>query len=230
MQKNILIIGDSMAMPRNEVAYNQTWIYKLISHFSEIMFIDKSRRGSTTERIVQEGGGYKNVQPGADLLEYYKPNLVVIQLGIVDCSPRLVSRNALSTKLINHSPTFVKTVFYRFKKKYSVRKPKNAFVSPQQFKNNFETYIKRAKAMNTRVLAIEIAPVAESFVEKSPSIVASIAEYNKILEDLTIYENFSVVSSYDKKLSNSLLIDELHLNEKGHEIIFSKLKKELCQI
>ena len=40
--KRILIIGDSMAMPRNEVIYEETWVYKLMHFFSNIHFIDKT--------------------------------------------------------------------------------------------------------------------------------------------------------------------------------------------
>ena len=230
MKGRVLLIGDSMAMPRNEVTFEQTWIYKLIIHFPDVLFVDKSRRGSTTLRLVQEGGGYKGVQSGADLLEYYKPDLVIIQLGIVDCSPRLVSKHALSTKLINKCPAFVKTFFYRYKKKFCVRKPENADISPGQFQNYYETYIKRAKEINSKVLGFEIAPVGSAFVEKSPFILESIEKYNAILSNLEKYDNFKVISTFSQTNCQELLVDELHSNEKGHDIFFNKLKNELCQI
>ena len=44
------------------------------------------KRASTTERLVTEGGEGDSSNPyGADLLEYYRPDIVVMQIGIVDC-------------------------------------------------------------------------------------------------------------------------------------------------
>src|SRR5690554_2952573 len=85
----VLIVGSSMAMPRKEVHYDETWIYKLTKEFSNIEVIDKCRRASTSVRLVSDGAGAGDKIRSADLLEYYSPNLVITQIGMTDCAPRL---------------------------------------------------------------------------------------------------------------------------------------------
>jgi lysophospholipase L1-like esterase len=230
VDKKVLIIADSMAMPSENVKYEDTWIFKVKESFKNIHFIDRSRRGTTTDRLIQEGGGYKNVKGGADLLEYYKPDIVIIQLGLVDCSPRLVNRDALCIKIINRLPIFLKNRYYLLKKRYSYRKPENAYVSINQFYSNYENFIQRARNLKTNIIGITIAPVAENFIEKSPYIIDSITKYNHALSKLEVNENFKLINPFkDPQLSN-LFVDEMHFNAYGNDLIFNALKKELCQI
>ena len=113
--KKILIIADSMGMPRDGFDYDKTWLYQFKIFFNNFCIIDKSHRGSTTKRLITEGGGFKNVEPGSDLLEFYKPNIIIIQLGIVDCSPRYISVNSLTFRILNNLPLLLQNLFYKYK-------------------------------------------------------------------------------------------------------------------
>lgn len=224
-KKRILIIADSLAMPRIEIAYENTWIYKLQEHFSEYHFIDKTRRASTSERLVEEGGGVKNIMKGADLLELYNPDIVITQIGITDCSPRLVKKEAILTKIINHAPAIIRNAYYSYKKKYGKRLPQNADVSELVFKENWKNYIERANKINTIIICILISPVTKEFMSKSPYIVDSITKYNKILIELqSTYSNFRLLSPIQQDLIEELTCDEFHLNKQGHMMIFEALK------
>ena len=87
-------------MPRPGVDYEDTWVYKLIEALPEFEFIDKTKRASTSERLVTEGGD--NINPyGADLLEHYMPDIVVMQIGIVDCAPRYIKRGGLENSSVS---------------------------------------------------------------------------------------------------------------------------------
>ena len=65
MFKRIVIITDSVGMPREDVPYEDSWIYLLKKEYPHADIIDRSARGTTSLRIVTEGGG------GKDLLETY---------------------------------------------------------------------------------------------------------------------------------------------------------------
>jgi acyl-CoA thioesterase I len=224
--KKILIIADSMAMPREEYDYEKTWLYKFILSFNDYCVIDKSHRGSTSNRLISEGGGFKNVQPGSDLLEFYNPDYVIIQLGIVDCSPRYISINSLTFKIINNLPMFIQNLFYKFKKKFSIRKLKYAYVSLGDYRSNFTNYLNRAKETNTKVILCAIAPVEKSFVEKSPEIQKAIELYNGILKELSnSFDNVDYFDPYSIEFGETSLIDELHFNHFGHDFFHKQLIK-----
>ncbi|HON16100.1 MAG TPA: hypothetical protein PLA51_06445, partial [Spirochaetota bacterium] len=85
----LLIITDSVSMPRPGIPYESTWIYKLKKEFPNLDIIDKAARGSTSMRLVTEGGG------GVDLLETYMPDIVILQIGITECAPRLFKKHGV---------------------------------------------------------------------------------------------------------------------------------------
>lgn len=229
--KKILIIADSMAMPREEISYEKTWVYKLKIACPNFEFIDKTRRASTSERLVEEGGGNKNIAIGADLLEYYKPQIVITQLGLADCAPRYYSLNSLFTRIINNLPKIFKNIYYSYKHKFSERRLKYAYVSPEKFKYNWENYIIRAIKIDVKVLSLPIAPVSKIFIKKSPEISKAIEIYNSILFDLEKkYSNFEVLRIFQNFNTDRCILDEMHFNENGHDFVFKELQTKLCQV
>ena len=98
MNKKVIIITDSVGMPRDELKYEDTWIYMLKNTFKNHDFIDKSARGSTTARLVTEGGS------GIDTLETYNPDIVILQLGITECAPRLFKKPGLEFYIVSRMP------------------------------------------------------------------------------------------------------------------------------
>ncbi|QEC78076.1 SGNH/GDSL hydrolase family protein [Mucilaginibacter ginsenosidivorax] len=228
----ILIIADSNGMPRNEITYEETWVYKLITSLPALHFIDRSRRASTVERLITEGGDVVNVKQGADLLEYYNPDVVILQLGIVDCSPRYVNNRNVFVKILNQMPNKVQSFFYRFIKKYTTRNPNYAFVRADKFKKILEQFILRAAAISTKVLAITIAPVTEEFVRKSPHIRKSIASYNNIYKELSSkFPGFFIVDPFDESVDIEFIaLDEFHVNNEGHSLIYNNVKTALVEL
>ena len=122
-------------------------------------------------------------------MEFYKPDIIIIQLGIVDCSPRYISIYSFSYKILTKLPYFLQKMFYHFKKKFFKRSSKNAYVSPNNFRNNYDNFINRAKKMNSKVIITEITPVSKQFQKKSPEINTSIKTYNNIIKSLSEISN-----------------------------------------
>lgn len=231
-KKRILIIGDSLAMPRPGVSYEDTWVYKLIKAFPEFDLIDKTRRASTSERLVTEGGGNNNPY-GADLLEHYMPDVVIMHLGIVDCAPRYIKKGSLENIILNRiMPKNVQTRYVEYVKKNRVRDPRKAYVLPDRFRSNLTNYFQRAETHNAKIIAIMILPVTNVFVNKSPYINQSIEDYNDIYRDLSKdFKNVDVVRSFDNSINlEDITIDGYHVNLKGHDIIFQKLIYQISAI
>ena len=82
----ILCIGDSLTLPRNGVNYEDTWFYLIKQNFLNFEFISSFKRAITS-----------NILNEHDSLELYSPDYAIIQLGIVDCAPRLIKEASLIT-------------------------------------------------------------------------------------------------------------------------------------
>jgi hypothetical protein len=219
-----IIIGSSMAMPRLECNYDDTWIAKLVKKYPQIEFIDKCRRSSSAIRLVDDGAGAGDTRRGADLLEYYNPNFVITQIGITDCSPRLLKRNKKSTKIINELPDFLSKLIYDFVRKNKGRAIKNADLSVSEFRQCWINYIQRAKDLNTFVICVKISIPTSLFLSKSPLSASAIDLYNNVFEKLALeYSNLICFDPYNQSDIDRVAIDEFHVNEEGQTIVFNKL-------
>lgn len=112
----IITIGDSLALPRNEISHYETWIYKLKECFFNFDIIDKSKRGVTIDILNSAGDA-----SGVDFLEFYKPKFVIIHIGIVDCAPRLFDRRSIEVLIIRELPKKIRESYMNLAKK--TRKP-----------------------------------------------------------------------------------------------------------
>lgn len=221
--KKILIVGSSMAMPRSEIKYEDTWIYNLKMHL-DCHIIDKSRRASTSKRLISEGGGDGIYNKGADLLEYYSPNIVITQIGITDCAPRLLGQGFV-TKILNNSPKRIRDKIYLLLKKKTKRKAKNAYVKPDEFIINWQNYLERAQKIKTMVIIIKISKPTNFVLKKNPALYNSIIQYNLIYDKLAkSYDNVFLIEPFTAKEIDRIAIDEFHVNKEGHQIVFAKIK------
>lgn len=155
-KQRAIIIGDSMAMPRMEVHYEQTWIYELVHKFPEIEFIDKCRRASTSVRLVSDGAGAGDNRRSADLLEYYSPDIIITQIGITDCAPRLYKKGSFLSNLLHVLPDSIAKFIIGFLKKFRGRKTIYADVLPEKFIQNWSNYLGRCNRDNVFVICILI--------------------------------------------------------------------------
>lgn len=226
--KKILIIGDSLAMPRDEVKYEETWPFLLSKEFPSYHFIDKNRRASTTMRLTTEGGGVKGIRSGSDLLEYYQPNTVIIQVGITDCSPRYLSKKSLFYKILNSTPKNAQKLIYKYVKKFKNRKAKYSDVNIMDFTDNLNNYFNRCLQSQTSVIILSILPVTNNFVRKSPDILSSIEKYNKVINQLSNeFSDVIFLETLNQREVDEVAIDEFHINSVGHKWIFDKIKTYL---
>ncbi|MCP4132125.1 MAG: SGNH/GDSL hydrolase family protein [bacterium] len=208
-------------MPRPEIPYEKTWIFRLKKKFPEYDFIEKSARGSTSMRLVTEGGG------GVDLLETYRPETVILQLGMVECAPRLFRKKGPEFFFINKIlPARLRPKYIRYIKKKRVRNPELTDVSPEQFKANITAYFTRAAALKTRVIVILILTPTTLFKAKSPHIEKNITLYNDIYKEAASpFPSVEIIPPFDEDINmDDITLDELHINEQGYDLLYQRLK------
>lgn len=213
----VLIITDSVSMPRPGVSYEETWICLLKKKYPLLDIIDRPARGATSRRLVTEGGG------GFDLLETYMPGTVIIQLGLAEAAPRLFSKSGFEFFFMNKilSPA-QRRRYIDYVKRNRPRKPELSDVPPEEFRSNIKHYFQRCSNAGTQVIVIRILKATDYYISKSPRIQECIDNYNRIYEETASeFTNVSVISPVKDNIDvNSICLDELHIDREGHKIYF----------
>ncbi|MBP7735531.1 MAG: SGNH/GDSL hydrolase family protein [Spirochaetes bacterium] len=219
--KKIIIVADSVSMPRHGVSYEETWIHMLKREFPAYDIMDRAARGSTSTRLVTEGGG------GADLLESYMPDIVIMQIGMADAAPRLFNKMGLEFKIVSrYMPPRLRQRYIAYVKKNRVRSPDVTEVHPEQFRKNITAFFERAKRISTRVILIPLLPPTDEYMRKSPHAPKNVERYNAIYrETALLFDNVTIVDPFRPGIDiNKVAIDELHVNSEGSRLIFNSLK------
>lgn len=219
-KERIMIITDSISMPRPEVKYEETWIYLFKNKYKEYDVIDRPARGSTSMRLIQEGGG------GLDLLELYMPDRVIIQMGLAESAPRLFKKNGFEQRFINsYLPAKIRDDYVKYIKEKRGRNPEFTDVSPEQFRSNIFNFADRCKKLDVKLVIFKLLRPTDIFIKKSPFIKQNIDRSNSIIEEAAMnFDNITLIDPIKTDLDiNSLCFDELHVNSEGHKLFFKAI-------
>ena len=222
----ILCVGDSTALPGRSNKYEDTWLFKLKKKYQDWDFITFFKRGITTNVLSEMGGGEENYDnpTGADCLEHYLPDKVIIQLGIVDCAPRLIKENKLIWKIIRRLGDKAVNRYIKYLKNFE-RDDKNVIVSKEKFYENILNYLKRCEKLNIQhVILIEILEPSNEISQKNKKLIDNAKAYNKVIYE--IKEKFvflEVLSPFHSLDTSDFYEDGYHPNPKGNKIISEKL-------
>ncbi|GAB1448392.1 hypothetical protein MASR2M44_14010 [Bacteroidota bacterium] len=221
--KIVLCNGDSLGMPRENVSFKNTWFYNLVnSDLSKTYcFINNFKRALTSAQLFSK-----------DFLENYNPEIVILQIGIVDCAPRLYKSNSNLIKIINRLPSFIVSSFWKISKKYKKRENKNADVPLDKFRDNMFLYLTRCKNIGVnKCIVIQIQNPGDLMVSKNPEIRESIEKYNTVLKELeSAFDIVQLISPLSKGCNEDYIEDGYHVNEHGFRKVFIELEKILNEI
>lgn len=223
MKKNerILIITDSISMPRPGIRYEDTWIYLFKNRFKDFDVIDRPARGSTTMRLVQEGGG------GLDLLELYAPDRIIMQMGLAESAPRLFRKDGFEKKFINTwLPAKIRDDYIKAIKEKRGRNPEFTDVPPDQTKSNIFNFAGRCEKLGVKLAIFRILHPTDLFISKSPFIKQNVERINRIFDEAAeSFKNITLLDPISTKLDiNALSLDELHVNAEGHKLFFKAVE------
>lgn len=210
----IIIIGDSLSFDRpDELAHEERWPQLLRGGLSEVLIENKSRGASTTQRLA--GESLNGLQPG---------DAIIVQLGIVDCAPRLLSK--IESKIIGRLPSFLRKGLISLTKKNRIQNSKRAYVNPVSFERNLVQFLDRTKGFN--VFYIKILPAGSKFLSSNPDVFKSISQYNNIVDSLKMsFSNVNLIELDKVNIDDYTLTDGYHLNAAGHQLIYQCLMTEI---
>lgn len=213
MDKIVLCVGDSLGMPRQGVSFLDTWFYRLLKVKSNYYFLNNFRRALTTNELESR-----------DLLENYCPNIVILQVGIVDCAPRYFKRNSLFIKIINRSPSPLRNLFWKAVKRLMRRKLSKCDVPPDTFKDNLLKYLKRCENCGVeKLIVLKIPTPSKPMIDSNPQIINSIRVYNEILQSMNYSRELILIDLLENSNENDFIEDGYHLSKQGFERVFDSL-------
>lgn len=201
----ILLLTDSVSLPRKhskgEVLWDEIYFRQLQQRFPQIEFVLVGMGGATITQLQLA-------------LNYYtlvKPDMVILQSGIVDCAPRALSQ--FEQQLI------IKLKMFRLVKPFTTffRKHRNiAYTSPRVFEG---TLLKiKSVFAGKPLVGIGILPGSKAYDAKVPGVSKRINTYNNIIQQHTIY-----IDNTDFP-AEGIINDHHHMSTQGHAVIFKKLE------
>lgn len=213
----VFCISDSLGLPRPGVSYEDTWYYMLQKEYPSIEFYPFFIRRTTTDSLKLIFSDY---------VDYFNPNLVIVQLGICDCAPRIINNNKLFWKAYfgvwsllgatNFAWKIVKTLYGR-------NNPSRVEVSCDKFRDNIQSFVRNCSEKNIKVLYVKIGRPSSSIHERSPYLGDNISLYNSCIDSI-MDNNMSTVNPLLAGDGVDYIEDGYHTSKKGSVKVFESIR------
>ena len=193
MKKRIVILSDSLALPRDtpEVTLvEDTYPYLLKEKYDVYQF---SKGGGVIRELREQAHYYRQ----------YHPDIVILQSGIVDCAPRAYSYREEKVFELFRIIRVIRRILSNTittRKLRSIRR--KVWTPANTFKKECESII--AQFPEAQCFAISIIPASVEYEKLVPGVSKNIERYNKILKeafgkrliDLTCLPKECIMSDY----------------------------------
>ncbi|CAA6826953.1 MAG: Lipolytic protein G-D-S-L family [uncultured Sulfurovum sp.] len=221
MKKRIVILGDSLGMPRPEVRLEETYPYILQTKLTESEVFAKHRRANDSAFQSE----FLNIQ---DDIEYMKADILVIHLGVVDCAPRLFSRaEQKGLRYLKKVNKYIISFMSKRRVFFTKIFPK-VYVKLDDFEQNMDKLLLSAKRSAKRVIIVNIADTSQVNKRRSYDFEKNIVQYNEVLSQLKLKHDVELLDVYNILDESMLLDDGIHINVTGSKVVAEKLE-ELCR-
>lgn len=205
--KKLLFAGDSLLLPRPDksIIEEDTWVSRVMVEFAGVFipYFQGIGGASTKTLLIKRKYAY---------LGGYEPDILILQVGIVDCAPRAFTELEMKIFQTLRLGTYAKKIARRYHPQMSMKR-KLVTVKPKLFKNNLLEL--RKSFENSTIVVVPIAPANDDYKRYSPDIPMNIQLYNEILCE--VFERHFLAKAYAKaNIEKLFLSDNHHLSEYGH--------------
>ena len=229
--KIINVIADSLAIPRSKegVPYEKTYPYLIQKSVmkNEIYVANNAKRAETTESAVDPFSS----------IHYIKSDYALIQIGIVDCTPRLFSKRQQFWVSIIRPRTLQQEIIKFFSKhRYFFTKhfPKN-YVDIESFEKCYRKLIQHLiDNGTTRIGVVNICQTGDEGRSRYYNYESIIKEYNDVVQKLV--DEFSqcfLIDIYSETIKDHetfMLKDGQHISAEGNEFIAGEFLKNIAEL
>ncbi|NVC64601.1 hypothetical protein FC652_15910 [Vibrio sp. 05-20-BW147] len=212
--KRICILADSLAAPReDDISDAARWPQVLFSRIEPVEYINRVKGASTTKKVKKLVG--------------VEADIFIIQLGIVDCAPRLFTR--FESKQLARLPQSWREKIIKWAKENRQSSAERAYVKPKRFEKNLNKILQIVNGSS--VIFIKIINPGQAMLKSNPSIQSQIDLYNSVIEKMvSISNNVFIVTIPDESIEDITLDDGYHLNEQGHQVVANLVVNQVNQI
>jgi len=167
-------------------------------------------------------------------VKQFEPNIVIIQLGICDCAPRLFSQKEKG--IILNLPKFIRKKIIKFFSKhryfFTKRFPK-VYVNIYYFRKKYQQILTEIKKIGAYPIIINIAKPSQDLLNISYNYLRNVRSYNAVLSNLAekkkqcgLIDLYSLIEDDP----NMLWKDGIHLTKYGHKKLAEILIKKIESI
>ena len=224
----IVIIGDSLTFfVPEESRFDTSWIqhnytFLLKNNFDSTENIEIYNLGDTGRTTYTQSKDERLLYD----IRQFKPNVLIVHLGIIDCAPRLFSHSQGLILLM--LPTFIRNRIIKFfsKRRFFFTKtfPKR-YIEINEFQKNLEKILKEVE----HSIIINIVKPSPVLLNRSYDFKKNVVAYNKILSILAKKYDSKLIDLYSLVESDPSLRwkDGYHLSKSGQSKITQELKIEI---
>lgn len=210
----IQIFSDSLSLPREipqKVYYEETYPAKLSKDHIVVQF---SKGAGTIKDLYVQTFYYK----------MFCPDIVILQSGIVDCTPRPFTQFEEHFFTLNYFTRKCKGLLKLLTKSWLRSVRKVAWTSPKKFKFFCEQFKKTYP--NIPILAIGILPPCAEYEKQVKGISKRIQEYNNILKE--VFDKWYIDTS--DMPDQGIMSDHHHMTSSGHLFVYNKIMNLISKI
>jgi hypothetical protein len=225
----VVVIGDSLSMPRAAEGLMVTDIYpvKLQLEMHDVFVLNSSERGLDSRKAISQVYIDEHI---ASL----QPNVVVVALGIVDCTPRIFSE--FEHKVLSYLSKFrvvgffVKSLIsfcsrHRF---FITKNRRLSYITPNDFRKNILELLSQVKAVSPKCkfVFVNILSPSKGFVSRNYKLGELLHEYNEIINSVCLGTSGKLIDLYSFTEINDEAVfeDGYHITAIAHNYIFDELK------
>ena len=210
--ERIVLFTDSLAMPREEpevTLYEDTYPYLLRKDYEVFQF---SKGGGLMNEFIEQTFYYNQ----------YKPDIIILQLGIVDCGPRAFTKLEEAIFHSNRLLSFIRFFLSKTKMSKKIRNFRRvSWTNEKQYEQGCRFFIDKFK--NSKVYALSIVPTTEKYEKQVPGITKKVGRYNDILKRV-FQENLIDISGIP---AEGIMSDHHHLTKVGHRYVYEQIVHKL---
>lgn len=213
--KRIVIFSDSLALPRNipEVTfYEETYPFLLKKNYDVFQC---SIGGCVINDLLIQTFYYSQ----------FKPDIVILQSGIVDCAPRAFSRLTYRFFEENRIGRVFKKILDATISTRCIRNHRQlSWTSISSFRNCLREF--KDQFCESQIFALSIVPASKEYDKKVPGIRNKIEDYNRIIKEVYL-SNYIDLSDIP---SEGIMSDGHHLTNIGHQFVYEKIKEKIDNV
>ena len=241
----IVALADSLSLPRIEgeerVIWDDTWPYRL-----QQMLTATETATETTMEVINCGRRARLVETinDHDFLEHIawkRPDIVILQVGVVDCAPRIFSKKQHALLNLPVVPPAVRNRIIKWgsanRRKLIGSQPlAKVYTPPERFRGELDTFGKKVSNHDetVRLLVLPIVIDWDRAEAKSPGYGANVNAYNQILKQFCEVRHATWVelprlTMATEDVSAYFCSDGYHLNAEGHQLVATAVGAVLAQ-